>query len=370
MDNERNIITALLAEAGIEIGGDRPWDVTVHDDRVFTRVVRERELGLGEAYQEGWWDAVEVDAFLERVLLADLRSQLRSTAVWSLALRSMAVNRQTRRRAHRNASAHYATGNDLFEAMLDKRMIYSCAYWAGANDLEAAQAAKLDLVCRKLHLEPGMKLLDIGCGWGGFAAYAAEHHGVEVTAISPVTEQVEVARQRCAGLAVTVLQADYRHVVGTFDRIVSIGMLEHVGPKNLRGFFDVCARLLTSDGLMLHHTIGSNETKQRTDPWFDRHVFPGGALPSLEQLGRATRRNWVIEDLHNFGPDYDRTLLAWRANIEARWTDLPTYDEHFRRTWRYYLGASAASFRVRDLQLWQLVMSRQNQVSRTYRRVA
>ncbi|MEM7288608.1 MAG: cyclopropane fatty acyl phospholipid synthase [Actinomycetota bacterium] len=360
----------LLAQAGIEVGGERPWDIQVHDERLWERVIRDRELGLGEAYQDGWWDAQRVDEFLVKVQLADLRAALKpGPDLILLAAKATIANRQTLRRAAANASAHYDIGNDLYERMLDPRMIYSCAYWRDAADLESAQEAKLDLICRKLQLEPGMRLLDIGCGWGGLAGFAAERYGAEVTGISPAAEQVRVARERTADLSVTIEQLDYRDVIGTFDRITSVGMMEHIGPKNLQTFFDVCRRVLDPDGAMLHHTIGSNESKLRSDPWFDRYIFPGGVIPSLEQISGAALHHWAIEDVHNFGPDYDRTLLAWWRNIEDRWSEIPHYDERFRRTWRYYLLASAASFRVRNLQLWQIVFRPSKRVSDVYRAV-
>ncbi len=357
----------LLDQAGIELNGSRPWDIQVHDQRLWARVLRDRELGLGESYQDGWWDAQHVDQFLERLIITDVRSAVRlAPAVIVLAAKAATTNRQSRRRAGDNASFHYDIGNDLYERMLDRRMIYSCGYWRDADDLDAAQEAKLDLICRKLHLQPGMRLLDIGCGWGGLAAHASQRYGVEVVGITPAAEQVRVATERTAGLSVEIKQADYREVIGTFDRITSVGMMEHVGPRNLRRFFSVCADRLAPDGLMLHHTIGSNETKSRTDPWFDKYIFPGGVVPSLEQIARASLGEWAVEDVHNFGPDYDRTLMTWLANIESRWDELPTYDERFRRTWRYYLCASAASFRVRNLQLWQIVFSRARQHSPVY----
>ena len=355
----------LLDRAGIEPGGSAPWDIEIHDDRIWERVLAERELGLGEAYQDGWWDAERVDEFLARVIIADLASHIRSRpSLLAAGAHARLVNRQSVRRARHNASAHYDIGNDLYERMLDPRMIYSCAYWRAI-----AQEAKLELICRKLHLEPGMQVLDIGCGWGGLAEYAASKHDVHVTGISPAIEQVRVAKERCLGLPVEIRQADYRELTGSFDRIMSVGMMEHVGPKNLQSFFETCASLLTPDGIMIHHLIGSNETKHRSDAWFDRYIFPGGVLPSLEQIGRASLHDWAVEDLHNFGPDYDRTLLAWHANIEAAWDDLPHYDERFRRTWRYYLLASAASFRVRTIQLWQLVFTRARQPSGVYETV-
>lgn len=358
MDAKR-FVTETLAEIGITIGGDGPADIHVHDERTYQRVIRDRELGLGETYQEGWWSANQLDEFLARAQEADLRDLVKpSLALLRLVAASRLTNRQAQGRAKKNASAHYDIGNDLFERMLDKRMIYTCGYWRDADDLDTAQEAKLDLICRKLKLEQGMRVLDIGCGWGGFAQFAAQRYDVHVTGISPAIEQVTLAREHTAGLPVHIEQADYREMAGEFDRITSIGMMEHVGPRNLGTFFDRCDALLAPDGMMLHHTIGSNEWKTHTDPWFDKYIFPGGVLPSLGQIARATEKVWSIEDVHNFGPDYDRTLMAWHANISERWHEIPHYDEHFRRTWEYYLLGSAAGFRVRALQLFQVVFTK------------
>ncbi len=352
-------IRDTLEEAGVVIGGDGLADIHVHDDRLYQRVVRDRELGLGEAFQDGWWSANQLDEFIATVQEANLRDVVRpSVALLKLMASSRFTNRQTVKRAQKNASAHYDIGNDLYERMLDKRMIYSCGYWRDAADLDTAQEAKLDLICRKLGLERGMRVLDIGCGWGGFSQFAAERYDVHVTGISPAIEQVKVARERTAGLPVSIQQADYRDLTSTFDRIVSVGMMEHVGPQNLGEFFERCNALLDDGGMMLHHTIGSNESKTHSDPWFDKYIFPGGVLPSLGQISQAAEDAWTIEDVHNIGPDYDRTLMEWHANITARWDELPHYDERFRRTWDYYLLGSAASFRVRVLQLWQVVFTK------------
>ncbi|MCY3849392.1 MAG: cyclopropane fatty acyl phospholipid synthase [Acidimicrobiaceae bacterium] len=366
----------LLGAAGVTVGGDRPQDIHVHDDRLWSRVLRDRELGLGESYMDGWWDANRLDEFLTVVQTADLRSMVTpSPQLLVMGVKAAIMNQQSKARARRNARAHYNIGNDLYERMLDKRMIYSCAYWrdvaedgdpcsAGSEDgvertaLDRAQEAKLDLICRKLGLEPGMTLLDIGCGWGGFAQFAAERCRVEVTGISPAEEQTVLARQRCSGLPVRIVQADYRDLEGAYDRITSIGMMEHVGPKNLPTFFDKCRDLLNPDGMMLHHTIGSNDWRTSGDPWFDRYIFPGGVLPSLGQIAKAAQSHWTIEDVHNFGPYYTRTLSAWDANISSRWHEIPHYDERFRRMWHYYLMSSAAGFQARAIQLWQIVFTR------------
>jgi len=350
---------SLLAIAGITVNGPNPWDPQVHDKRLWQRALRDRELGLGEAYQDGWFDVEQLDEFLTRVVLGDLKSQVRmSPRLFATASRQLLLNRQTVAAARKNASAHYDIGNDLYERMLDKRMIYSCAYWAQASSLDEAQEAKLELIARKLHLEPGMRVLDIGCGWGGLSQFLAERHQVEVTGISPAIEQVKIAQERCAGLPVKIEQRDYRDMTGQFDRIVSVGMMEHVGTKNLDTFFETCDRLLVDDGLMLHHTIGSNVRTDRADPWFDKYIFPGGVLPSLGQIADASSSRFAIEDVHNFGPDYDRTLMAWSERARAAWPELPNYDKRFRRTWHYYLMASAAGFRTRSTQLWQVVFRR------------
>ncbi len=361
------LIRELLEAAEIEVGGPELWDITIHDDRVWDRIVRDRELGFGEAYQDGWWDCPRTDLFLERVLQLNPNEHISpSKTQIAQTLLSQVTNRQNLKKAKENASAHYDVGNDLYERMLDPKMIYSCGYWSEAYDLESAQTAKLDLIARKLRLEPGMRLLDIGCGWGGLAKFAAEKYGVDVVGISPAIEQVKLARERTAGLSVDIKQLDYRSVTGTFDRITSVGMLEHVGPKNYKSFFEACDSLLADDGQMLHHTIGSNETKNRTDPWFDKYIFPGGVTPSLGQLSEASQVKFSTEDVHNFGPDYDKTLMAWWENISAHWDEIPSYDERFRRTWNHYLLTSAASFRVRNLQLWQIVYTRHRHVVPTY----
>ena len=369
LEKARSLGLEILHNAGIEVGGDQPRDIAVHDDRFWARVIAEPELGLGESYQDGWWDANQLDEFIAEVQTLDLRSLVRPRPGLALHVaKARAMNRQTARQARRNAGAHYNIGNDLYERMLDKRMIYSCGYWRRTEDLDQAQEDKLDLICRKLRLEPGMRLLDIGCGWGGFARHAASKHGVTVAGVTPAREQARVARDLCAGLPVEIQECDYRDAQGRFDRIVSIGMMEHVGPRNLKTFFERCNDLLSGDGMMLHHTIGSLESKNHTDPWFDKHIFPGGVVPSLGQISSASEHDWVIEDVQNFGPYYDRTLMAWHRNLTEAWEDLPAYDERFRRTWEYYLLSSAGSFRARALQLWQIVFTRSRRRSEVYHR--
>jgi cyclopropane-fatty-acyl-phospholipid synthase len=359
MASAKETITGLLSLANITVNGTHPYDIQVHNEHLYERVLKKQQLGLGEAYMDGWWDAERIDQFIARLLSVDVRKRIRriNADIARAVVSSWILNRQTQIRAKYNASHHYNIGNDLYKLMLGKRMIYSCAYWQDARTLDAAQEAKLDLICRKLYLEPGMTLLDIGCGWGGFAEYAARKYGVIVTGITPAAEQVVLARERTKDLPVTILQEDYREVTGTFNRIVSIGMVEHVGPKNLKTFFACCRNMLKDRGIMLHHQIGRNQSITFTDPWIDKYIFPGGVIPTLTQLSKAAEKQLVIEDVHNFGPYYDKTLMAWYDNFVKNYSKLrDNYDERFYRMWTYYLQSCAGAFRARHLQLNQVVM--------------
>jgi cyclopropane-fatty-acyl-phospholipid synthase len=354
----------LLGLAGVKINGDKPYDIQVHNEKFYRRVLGQRELGFGESYMDGWWDAAKIDELVNKILAADLLNKVKITPTLARTLLFSAVankmplvlNEQTKTKAKKNASFHYNIGNDLYERMLDKRMIYSCAYWKDSKTLDEAQEAKLDLICRKLHLKKGMSLLDIGCGWGGLAIYAANKYGVTVTGISPAKEQVKLAKQKAKGLNVKILQKDYRDITGKYDRIVSVGMLEHVGPKNYKKFFNICKIHLKDDGIMLHHTIGINLTANAADPWISKYIFPGGVIPSLSQITKAVEKRLVIEDIHNIGPDYDKTLMHWHDNFVKHYSEIKDkYDERFYRMWTYYLLSSAGAFRSRHLQLWQIV---------------
>jgi cyclopropane-fatty-acyl-phospholipid synthase len=355
---ERRTVAALLRAAGVELDGERPWDPRVHDERLFARILAGGRLAIGEAYMDGWWDCDRVDDLVARVLAAGVDRRLHSWRDAVAVVRATLVNAGRRSRAFEIGERHYDLGNDLFEAMLDPTMTYSCGYWRHASDLASAQEAKLDLVCRKLGLRPGMTVLDIGCGWGGFAIFAARRYGVRVVGVTVSAEQQRLATERGRGLPVEFLLQDYRDLTGRFDAIVSIGMFEHVGAKNYETYFAVARRCLAEGGLFLLHAIGSQESSAAGDRWIARYVFPRTHIPSAVEITRAVGSSFVIEDWHNFGAYYDRTLLAWERRFAARWPELRArYDERFRRMWRYYLLSCAGAFRARRLQLWQLVLS-------------
>jgi len=355
----RRRVQRLLDPVDVRIDGDRPWDLRVHDRHFFGRVLRQGSLGLGEAYMDGWWDADSLDGLLFRLLAGGVEQQAPGIADRIDDLRARLQNLQSGRRSFAVGERHYDLGNELYEAMLGRRLVYSCGYWRGADDLDDAQLAKLDLICRKLGLRPGMRVLDIGCGWGEALKFAAERHGVSGVGVTVSREQADYARRLCAGLPVEIRLQDYRELDERFDAVFSVGMFEHVGVKNYATYFDVARRCLADErGLFLLHTIGGNRSRTHTDPWVGRYIFPNSMLPSAAQVSTAVEGRFVIEDWHNFGADYDRTLQAWRDNIEDAWGRLPSrYDERFRRMWRYYLAASMAAFRARRIQLWQVVLS-------------
>ncbi|MBP6863346.1 MAG: cyclopropane fatty acyl phospholipid synthase [Neisseriaceae bacterium] len=349
----------LLQQAGITINGRQPYDLQVHHPDLFERIFKEGSLGLGESYMDGWWRCERLDQFFERVLRSGLEAKLHLP--WQDGLRLMTArifNRQSRRRAWQVGQQHYDLGNDLFTQILDPHMQYSCGYWPEAATLAEAQAHKLRLICEKLRLAPGQTLLDIGCGWGGLAAYAARHYGVRVVGLTISAEQQRLAQAHCAGLDVDIRLEDYRSPKQRFDRVVSVGMFEHVGPKNHRTYFNSVRQNLKDDGLFLLHTIGSNRTSHRVDPWVEKYIFPNGNLPSITQISQTSEALLVMEDWHNFGADYDRTLMAWLQRFSAAWPSLAEhYGERFERMFSYYLQACAGAFRARDLQLWQVLFS-------------
>ncbi len=357
--NYKKRIADLLHHADVLIDGDRPWDIAVHNDQLYGRILGAGTLGLGEAYMEGWWDCDHLDQFFTQVLNADLQKKVRTWKDKLFFVKAYLLNQQTQKKSFFVGKQHYDLGNDLYAAMLDQRMIYTCGYWREANSLDAAQEAKLDLVCRKLDLKPGMRVLDIGCGWGGAAKYAAQNYGVEVVGITISQEQAALARENCSGLPIEIRVQDYRDIDERFDRIFSLGMFEHVGFKNYRRYFEVAHRCLDDKGLFLLHTIGFKITSNKLDPWVRKYIFANSITPSVKLIGEATEGLFIMEDWHNFRNDYDRTLMQWHQNFNDHWDQLSqSYDETFRRMWNFYLLGAAATFRSCRSQLWQIVLSK------------
>lgn len=353
-------LSDLLISAGIQVNGSQPWDIQIHHEETYSRVLKQGSLGLGESYMDGWWDCKQLDQCFEHIMKANLESKVKSNywMIFKLALLKM-INLQSKSRAFEVGQKHYDLGNDLFMAMLDKRLNYTCGYWKNVSHLDDAQLNKLELTCRKLMLKPNMRVLDIGCGFGSFAKYAAENYGVRVLGITVSKEQYEYAQKNCAHLPIEIRMQDYRDLEGQFDRVVSLGMFEHVGQKNYQTYMQIAHQCLKDEGLFLLHTIGNNATYVAGDEWITKYIFPNGMIPSVAQIGKAAEGLFVMEDWHNFGADYDKTLMAWHANFTKNWDKLKDqYDERFFRMWSYYLLSCAGVFRSRQMQLWQIVFSK------------
>ncbi len=418
MNKEKEFVVNLAARAGVTVNGSEPWDIQVHNENFYGRILKQPYLGLGESYMDGWWDAPKLDEFFYRALRADLEGELRNWGLIMHYVKAAVFNHQTRSKSSVVTEKHYDIGNHLYELMLGKSMAYTCGYFkdfqnpseqslsgqnsgisaaaslhplerpaghsfeaaprlAGnssvlptektaqrgsenlAKNLDDAQFAKFDLICKKVGLKPGMKVLDLGCGFGSFLKYAADHYGITGVGVNLSKEQVKFAKESCKGLPLEFQLSDYRDATGTFDRVISIGLTEHIGYKNYKTFLKLAHDRLADDGLFLLHTIGSDKSTTIADPWTNKYIFPNGNLPSIAQLGGAMERIFVLEDWHNFGADYDKTLMAWHHNFVAGWPDLKNeYDERFYRMWTYYLLSCAGSFRARNIQLWQLVLSK------------
>ena len=352
----------LLNHAGVIIDGPNSYDIHVHNPQFYSRVLTKGTLGLGESYMDGWWDVKELDKFFDRVLHAKLDQKVSKSVFIAGAIKSVLFNQQTRNKSKVVAQEHYDIGNELYTRMLDKNMQYTCGYWRIAKTLDQAQISKLRLICDKLELKKGMKVLELGGGFGGLARFMAKEYGCEVVSYNISKEQVAFSREWCKGLPVTFIEADYREAQGQYDRIVSIGMCEHIGYKNYRSFMELAHRCLKNHGLFLLHTIAGAKSVVVTDPWTSKYIFPNSMLPSAKQLTAAAEGLFIIEDWHNFGADYDKTLMEWDKNFEKHWNEIkgtkPIYNDRFYRMWKYYLLSSAGAFRARHIHLYQIVLSK------------
>lgn len=350
-------IEDIFSAAGITVRGTNPFDIIVNDERFYKRVIRDGSLGLGESYVEGWWDCNSLDSFFCRLMASEAEDKVKKD--WRLLLKAAICNVNSKSRAFQVGERHYDIGNELYQDMLDKRMTYSCGYWETAKSLDEAQEAKLDLICRKLALQPGDRILDIGCGWGSLVKYASERYGVRAVGITVSKNQASLAEEMCAGLPVEIRLQDYRELNEKFDHIVSVGMFEHVGYKNYRTYMETAGRCLRDGGLFLLHTIGDGCSKIAPEPWFDKYIFPNSLIPSVRHIGSSIEKIFIMEDMHNFGSYYDPTLVSWYRNFDRKWDRLKkNYDDRFYRMWKYYLLSCAGSFRARCLQVWQFVFSK------------
>ena len=354
-----NKYSEFLESIDVEINGNRPWDITVHNPDLYKSILFNGSLGFGESYMKGWFDCERLDLFFEKVLKQGVSTEIQSIPLFLGKVKSKFRNLQSISRAFQVAEQHYDIGNDLFSLMLDKTMMYTCGYWTkDVNTLEESQLAKLDLVAKKLDLKPGMKVLDIGCGWGGAAKHFANNYGVNVVGITVSKEQIAYAKENSDNMDVDFRLVDYRDLNEKFDAIYSIGMFEAVGYKNYREFFEIVRGCLKDDGAFLLHTIGGNESTTTTDPWVEKYIFPNGMIPSAEQITKASEGLFIFDDWHNIGPHYDKTLMCWYENFVTNYEKLKDkYDKEFYRMWTFWLLSSAANFRARTLQLWQVLFS-------------
>ncbi len=358
--NAQQQVRQLLGEAGIQINGPNSWDIQVRNESFYSRIIAEGSLGLGESYMEGWWDAETVNEFIFRILRSGIDRKVNpALKLLPLYLKSALLNMQSRARSKKVIREHYDLGNDLYEAFLDPYLQYTCAYFQGTEDLNVAQEQKMELICRKLQLKSTDHLLDIGCGFGGLAKYAAQRYGCQVTGVTLSGAHAHYARKFCAGLPVTILQQDYRDLSGQFSKIVSVGMFEHVGYKNHVRFFEIVDNCLEKDGLFLLHTLGNDRTTKYADPWTEKYIFPHCLAPSVHQLSSAFEGRFIMEDWHNFGAYYAPTVKAWWHNFNRNWNALrDKYGPKFYRMWKYYLLSCEGACRARQIQLWQIVFSR------------
>ena len=349
----------LLEGVDIEINGSRPWDLQVHNQDLYKSIFFNGSLGFGESYMKGWFDCDRLDLFFEKILSSGIYNEIGGAPLFFGKMKSKLRNLQSISRAFQVAERHYDIGNDLFSLMLDKTMMYTCGYWTkDVSTLEESQLAKLDLVAKKLNLKAGMKILDIGCGWGGAAKHFANNYGVTVVGITISKEQIEYAKQNSDNMDVEFRLMDYRDLDEKFDAIYSIGMFEAVGYKNYEEFFEVVRSCLKEEGAFLLHTIGGNESTTTADPWVEKYIFPNGMMPSAEQIAKASEGIFIFDDWHNIGPHYDKTLMCWYDNFVNNYEKLKDkYDNEFYRMWTYWLLSSAANFRSRSLQLWQVLFS-------------
>ena len=373
MKKSEKIIRELAEQAGIEVNGSKPWDIQIQNENFYNRVLSHGSLGLGESYMEGWWDCEQLDELIYKFLVAGAREKFEFTFPMVLQyIKCKLLNPQTVKKSRRVALHHYDIDIEMWESMLGKSMAYSCGYWKNANTLDESQEAKYELLFQKLNINGGSRLLDMGSGWGGLAKYLAEVHGCDVVCVNISSEQINYSRKSCTGLPIKFYMCDYRdtHIYNPknepFDAVISLGLGEHVGPKNHRSWFKLVSKMLNNGGIFFSHACGSNVSREVGDPWIDKYIFPGSKLPSVSQWSSASEGLFVMEDWHNLGINYVKTLESWYMNFVNYWNQpntklrhvLAKEDHKFFLMMEYYLQSCKALFRSRKVQLWQAVFSK------------
>lgn len=353
-----------------KVGSDLPLRLNIHNPNTYDRILAFGTLGFCEAYMEGWWDEennnlVELIGLFHR---SNVYAKARDNVTVALVLKVITQRLQTLpiliQNSRKNVQHHYDLGNDFYQHFLDPTMTYSCGYCLReADSLEQMQLQKYELICKKLALQPGESLIDIGCGWGGMLIYAAERYGISGTGITLSVEQAKLARERIEqkrlGDRIKIVIADYREVTGQFDKFVSIGMFEHVGKGNFATFMQKASELLTPNGVGLLHTIVT-QNNERNGAWVDKYIFPGGYAPQLHEL---TQELWAaklsVAHCENLKPHYAETMTRWADNFMSNRTEIASlnqsYDERFLRMWYLYLQSFEASFRYGGLHVYQLL---------------
>ena len=364
----KKLIHSLLDKADITINGNDPWDMQIHDQTIYKDIVLKGSLGLGDGYIKQKWDVDKIDVFFEKILKARV-SFLPSLTGALYEVQDSLSNAQVGKKAFEVGTYHYDLGNELYELMLGESMAYSSARFLDKkNSLTQAQYNKFDQLCKKLELKPGMKILEIGSGWGTFAKFAMSQYGVSVVGLTVSKEQKAYAEKACKGLPAQFILMDYQHIPnkynGIFDRVVSIEMIEAVGSKNLKTYFSTIAKTLKPDGKFgMQVILGSGED----DIFISKRIFPNGHVPSAKEIINNSFAFLHVQHWDSFGKDYEKTLLHWEKNFKNNWNDIKRikdtsgdkiYDKDFYRMWRYYLLLCAAGFRVGYIDVAQIVMTK------------
>lgn len=353
------ILTYLLRQAGIEPNGESPWDPQIKDNRFYRVVLIRGSVGLGDAYLNGWWECSDIAGFILRILKSGIHLRVPRMDVLLRKLRFELFDAQNKARSRRVAELHYDEDARIFEMMLGRTNNYTCGRWSGVSTLDAAQEQKMDLLCRKAELGPGKKVLDIGSGWGGFLGYAAEHYDAHGVGVTISKTQLDYARKRYAGLPIEFRLQDYRDFQGKVDAVVSVCVIEHVGPHHYREYFNKARESLAKEqNLFVMQCIVACDDHATMDPWTEKHIFPNGVLPTLDKLEKATKGIFHIIDKEFFREDYVKTFTAWYENLVSHRDEIVSlYGEQYYRKYEYYLSLYIAGFGSGRITVGQFVLS-------------